>query len=341
MDDYMIVHVKEEIENPMMGRPHVVILGAGASVAGFLNGDRNGNKLPVMLNLIETLKLGPTLDQYGIDYDGKNFEVVYGDLYEDKKYNDLLNFIEDQVKLYFARLDLPDFPTIYDHLVLSLRPKDIIATFNWDPFLFKACVRNYKKSSLPHVVYLHGNVMIGYCLKNMRKGMIGTQCSQCKEPFTPSRLLFPIKQKNYTDDMYISGEWDTLREYLKNAYVLTIFGYGAPDSDVEAVRLMKDAWGNIYNRNLEEIEIINTEKEEVLTATWNDFIHTHHYQIATNFYDSWMARHPRRTCEAMWNQLMEARFVSDNKIPKDFGFNDLWKWYEPLLEAEKQSDTAK
>jgi cyclic nucleotide-binding protein len=37
----------------------------------------------------------------------------------------------------FARLLVrhPELLTLYDHLVLSLRPKDVIATFNWDPFL--------------------------------------------------------------------------------------------------------------------------------------------------------------------------------------------------------------
>jgi hypothetical protein len=32
-------------------------------------------------------------------------------------------------------LELPDHPTVYDHLLLSLRKKDAIFTFNWDPFL--------------------------------------------------------------------------------------------------------------------------------------------------------------------------------------------------------------
>ena len=30
---------------------------------------------------------------------------------------------------YFSSLSLPGIPTIYDHLLLSLRPKDVIATF--------------------------------------------------------------------------------------------------------------------------------------------------------------------------------------------------------------------
>ena len=44
--------------------------------------------------------------------------------------------IETRVDEYFADLELPGHPTIYDRLVLSLREKDLIATFNWDPFLY-------------------------------------------------------------------------------------------------------------------------------------------------------------------------------------------------------------
>jgi hypothetical protein len=35
--------------------PHVVLLGAGASLAAFPNGDANGNKLPLMNDLIATV----------------------------------------------------------------------------------------------------------------------------------------------------------------------------------------------------------------------------------------------------------------------------------------------
>ena len=41
---------------------------------------------------------------------------------------------------YFSSLALPEHPSIYDYLVLGLRPKDVIATFNWDPFLMLAHV---------------------------------------------------------------------------------------------------------------------------------------------------------------------------------------------------------
>ena len=49
----MEVSAQQEIEQIEMGRPHVVILGAGASYAAFPNGDMHGRKLPLMNNFVE------------------------------------------------------------------------------------------------------------------------------------------------------------------------------------------------------------------------------------------------------------------------------------------------
>jgi len=54
--------------------------------------------------------------------------------------------------------------------------------------------------------------------------------------------------------------------------MLTIFGYSAPKSDVEAIELMKGAWGDKYKRNLEQIEIIDVKEEAELSNTWDDSI---------------------------------------------------------------------
>jgi len=46
-----------DIINNFKQRPHIVILDAGASLAALPHGDRNGRKLPVMDNFMETLGL--------------------------------------------------------------------------------------------------------------------------------------------------------------------------------------------------------------------------------------------------------------------------------------------
>jgi hypothetical protein len=52
-----------EISKIIMKRPHIVLLGAGASRAAFPNGDRNGMKLPLMCDLVEMLGLDSVLDK--------------------------------------------------------------------------------------------------------------------------------------------------------------------------------------------------------------------------------------------------------------------------------------
>ena len=122
--------------------------------------------------------------------------------------------------------------------------------------------------------------------------------------------------------------------------MVTIFGYSAPASDKSAVNILKGVWGPNIQRNMEQFEIIDIRDEDELRDSWGSFIHTHHYEIHRHFYESWIAKHPRRTGEAYWNQYWEAKFVSDNNIPLGLGFPDIWDWYKPLVERERsESDT--
>ncbi len=323
-----------EISDVSFGRPHVVILGAGASLAAVPRADRYGNRAPLMNNIVDAVGLRLILEDHGISPDEINFEELYSDLAVRKGNKTLLNEIEKTIYEYFNSLALPKHPTIYDHLVLSLRPKDLIATFNWDPFLYQACARNHKKATLPRTAFLHGCAKMGYCLADRKHGLVGLECSMCGKMFTPSQLLYPIKQKNYSNNEYIKMQWDILKLSLKNAYILTIFGYSAPKTDVEALKMMKDAWGDPSHRELEEIEIIDIKSEDELCDNWGPFIHSHHYRTTDNFYKSWIARHPRRTCEVMWSTLMECDPAYDNLLPANSDFEELWNWYEPLLLAE-------
>lgn len=57
---------RELIENPADCRPHVVVLGAGASLAAFPNGDAQGRRLPLMRDLAELIGLAPVFTSAGI-----------------------------------------------------------------------------------------------------------------------------------------------------------------------------------------------------------------------------------------------------------------------------------
>jgi hypothetical protein len=144
-----------------------------------------------------------------------------------------------------------------------------------------------------------------------------------------------VSHKNYNADGFISAEWVALKHFMRHAFALTFFGYGAPKTDVEAVELLRDGWGTSEKRQFEETEIIDTKTEAELVQTWSDFIHTHHYQTRTSFYDSLMARHPRRTCEHLWACLIEARWPQRVDFPRDASFDELYEWLEPRLVAEQ------
>jgi hypothetical protein len=307
---------EQEIHDVSMNAPHLVILGAGASRAAFPDGI-NGYRIPLMKDLIQCVGLEDILKKHGVKVTDQNFEALYSSLAEGPNDIALLELINEKLINYFQRLALPEGPTIYDYLLLCLRKKDVIATFNWDPFLFDACLRNHKYAELPHVLYLHGNVRIGYCLKDMSKGLVGTRSLKSGDFFIPSKLLYPVKKKGYADDPFIKGEWDDFKRALSHAYILTIFGYGAPSMDVEAIDIMKTAWGPSTKREMEEIEIVDIKPENEMVDTWADLIHSHHYRAIPQFYDSWMVKHPRRTCDAMWAQLMDAKFIEENPIPTD------------------------
>lgn len=325
-----------EISTANVGRPHVVLLGAGASYAAFPDGDKNGRKLPLLRDFVEVIGLEDLMSEAGISPPFDDFEAIYSAIAEDAGRTEVRSKIDSAVSSYFESLELPDEPTLYDHLVLSLRPKDVIATFNWDPFLWQACQRNHSFGGAPCLLFLHGSVSIGRCDQCQKVSARGAPCPTCGTQLEEVPILFPVTQKNYNSDAAIAGHWRTLKRALKAAYAFTIFGYSAPKTDVEAVDLMKEGWGTSDDRNMEEIEIIDIRDEEALRSSWDEFIHTHHYTVKTSFYDSYIARHPRRSCEALWAQLMECMFISPFPVPRESQFDELYDWLQPRIDAENK-----
>jgi len=328
--------VTVEIEQVRQTRPHLVILGAGASRAALLNGDISGKPLPLMEDFIDIVPIKSLLKKNGIKWRSLNFEELYSDLMLNSSMRVICHELETTIYTYFSSLSLPSSPTIYDHLLLSLRGKDVIATFNWDPFLIQAYRRNYGKvESLPTLLFLHGNVLAAYCQRDRILGVKGGRCSKCGQPFIPSQLLYPVTNKDYKSDPMIASQWKDLKSTLKNALYVTIFGYSAPTSDAAAIEMLSHAWGKPQNRKFEQIEIIDIKDEGTLCENWSPFIYSHHYDTIQDFYKSWISKHPRRTVEAFYNETIEALFIDDHPIPKDASFTDLWSWFAPLNETEK------
>jgi hypothetical protein len=187
---------------------------------------------------------------------------------------------------------------------------------------------------MPEALYLHGNVAIGYCLKDRTIGPRGLNCTKCRNRYNDWKLLYPIKTKNYNKDPFIKESWDILCKYLEHAYILTIFGYSGPKADVEALQLMKTAWGPSAQRNLEEVEIIDIKSQDELRITWDPFIHSHHHMIFSDFRESWMANHPRRTCDALWAATMQCDFIDNYPLPFSQDWDQLRQWLAPRIQVE-------
>lgn len=338
MNDHEVT-VEQEIANTSMGRPHVLLLGAGASRAALPNGDRNGRQVPLLREVAEDLNLVQYFPDDLKELAKDDFEAGYSQLH-DKGDSKVLQKIDSLVAEYFSSLELPDEPNLYDLINLSLRDKDAIFTFNWDPFLMQSRIRLARMgitTRFPKLFFLHGNVMVGFCEKDGVSGLVGGICSQCGNSFKPSRLLFPVEHKDYQSDSFIKREWDAAHHYLKGSLMFTVFGYSAPVTDKEAIDLLKQGWGDVDDRDMEQTEIINRpgSDHDELRKTWDPFIHTHHADILDDFHESFLAKHPRRSIEAYWNQYWEAKFISNNTIPKAFAdFDELREWFRPLVEAE-------
>lgn len=319
-------------------RGHVFLLGAGASFAACPGGDANGKTLPLMRDLVSILGIKNDLRNLGFESDFSNFELVYSQLISRKDCQEFVERLNGMILNYFSGLELPKAPTIYDKLLLSLRPKDCIATFNWDPFLWQAWARVYKIAPLPRTLCLHGSVSLGYCQCEdpIIVSYIQNPCPKCGSKMQNASLLYPVGQKDYTSSPFISAAWRDMKTVLTNSMLFSVFGYAAPESDVEAVELLKEGWWNVSDREVEQIEIIDIVDEEVLATRWCDFTHNYHYGTMTDFHSSSVWHHPRRSCEVHWSTCMQLLPVKDNRLSPDAGWQELLDHIQPLVNDEKK-----
>ncbi|MBI3333781.1 MAG: hypothetical protein HYZ93_06810 [Candidatus Omnitrophica bacterium] len=342
-EELTVTHRNKRLGNGFTKIPHVVILGAGASKAAFPNGTPGGLNFPLMEDLVEVVGLAELLESSGTNYQGENFEVVFSRVAGDPQKVRLKRKLEEQIFEYFSRMQLPPELTIYDKLILSLRDKDVIATFNWDPLLLYAYRRcgNYFQSkhfgiSMPQILFLHGNVALGVCVDDSTLGPMDSTCSKCQRRFKRVPLLYPILKKDYILDPVIKEQWDRLRYHMANAYFATIFGYGAPVADIEAVRLMKEVWDRNPRRELAEIEIIDIASHDTLKTRWERFIVREHYRTCVSIERSYSFQHPRRSVESFFDCFLQNSPWPENPMPDCRSFEEMANWLAPLLVEENR-----
>lgn len=324
-------------------RSHTVILGAGATIATIPSGDKNGKVSSVMFDLIDNLGFSNILNDIKLNTSSRNIEDIYSELSTKPEYRNVLKTIESEIYNYFSLLKIPDNPTIYDLLILSLTRKDAIATFNWDPLLIQAYVRCHRiTDNLPNIYCLHGNVAVGFCIKHKEFGLKNTVCPICGDKLKPVSLLYPVKEKKYNSNDYIKLSWEATENFIENSYMLTIFGYSAPKSDIEALRLMKKAWGKPNDRMLEEVSVIDIIDESQITEKWSDFIYSHHYKYSNDFFNSYLGMFPRRTCETVFatKQFNIPPDVNSGFL-ENMSWDDLENYLRDILKKENETPEGK
>lgn len=286
---------------------HLVIIGAGATCASFPSGDYRGRSIPAMNGFLEKtgiLNKFPELTELVTEH--PNLEDLYSELSQDPKYQDILERLDLAIREYMASLHCGSPINLYDKLMLSLTSRDYIATFNWDPFLAQSYYyMSYITKDLPHIIYLHGNVAIGYCENCHITGYMWDKCQNCKEQFTPVPLLYPVKEKNYEQTPYIKGSWDALKTVINNSFMITFWGYSAPKSDTAALNIMHESFNNSETKNYKQIEIINIAEKSLLEEAYEGFIYKPtRISFVESFYQSAIANNPRRSCDCLIENTM-------------------------------------
>ncbi|MDD4590193.1 MAG: hypothetical protein PHG06_07165 [Parabacteroides sp.] len=124
----------EEFRRIFIKRPHVVILGAGATVDAFPDGDKRGKHSGLMHNMIDVFDLKSLLSKVDLRTKSINIEDIYTELFDrGEECENVRVELEEKIRDYFLSMEIPDEITKYDLLLLSLRDKDCVASFNWDP----------------------------------------------------------------------------------------------------------------------------------------------------------------------------------------------------------------
>lgn len=299
--------------------PHVVIIGAGASIAA-CRLDKNGKEASLLKNIHNVLGLTDELKEYNFsDEQMEDFEKLFSYINGKPEYKTLKEKLEHDVFEYFNKLQIPDEPTMYDYLILSLTEKDAIISFNWDPFLIQAYKRNRSVGNLPQLIFPHGNAGVGLCYDCKLKGYANCLCPNCFKELEPMPLLFPIGKKDYNSKPIIVNEWNLAKSVLSRAAGITVYGYSAPVTDVEAVDLMKSA-NNISNmKDIAPFTIINLQKEkEEQKEKWSEFFDVKMSLYCNNLEESILWKYPRVSLETVFDAILQQHPRAESKPFKKF-----------------------
>ncbi len=329
--------MNKDFEKYYNRRPHVVIIGAGASRAVM------GEKCPTMDDAIKKVGIDKLLAGISLETKSTNLESIYSELYSrGEECREVRERIEKCLYDYFDDVFLPPFqPTIYDQLLLSLTKKDCIASFNWDGLLIQAYRRVCNiTNDLPELLLLHGNVHAGMCDKCGQYGYIADACPKCGGRYAPVPLLYPVAEKDYTLNRFIRDQWNKFEDYMERSGAVTIFGYRAPSSDQAAADIIKKAFSkNELSHKLDKIEIIERPgfNSSEISDTWKYLIERTELtcSIHESFFESSLAHAPRRTLEYVCDGLYGGNWNKTfHELKPCNTFEELEELMTPILNTQ-------
>ncbi|MBU1336076.1 MAG: hypothetical protein KJ944_01345 [Alphaproteobacteria bacterium] len=223
---------------------------------------------------------------------------------------------------------------------MTFNTKDLIVTFNWDPLLPQAYRRwRHLGHVLPQIAFLHGNVDVSVNME-ARQVRFTSDLGPGDGAFQPSRLLYPVAKKDYNSDPFTKGQWDMSLDYMRHSYYVTVYGYSAPRTDVEARQLLLDAWQNNTTRSLAEFDVVDIAPKAAVEASWAEFIVSTHGSVWDSFEHNILKQNPRRSCEAFAFATLQQTPWDEDPFPAAATLDDLDSWIRPLLAEEASGNLA-
>lgn len=311
-----------------MGFKHLVILGAGSTIATIPKGDKNGKVGYTLDNLLKDKCFASFVEKVQVmGYQTDDVEALCNQLYKENK--PLYDEFESLVHNKYASLVLPDAFTILDRLVLSLTPYDAIVSFNWDDLVIQAYQRMSEyvpEEMLPMLAFPHGNAQAVYNDKHYTSKRIVTGANWIDSP-----LNMPVDEIDYKSDAFIGSQWRILDFYIRNAQMITFFGYRGPSSDEQDLQHLDELFAE--NEICDKIEIIDKDLEssiQVATRLKRFKMQSNWLFTCADFWHSTIAKLPRRTLSAIgnWN-------YSDKTFANEETLAEFLMHIGPLIEKEQ------
>ena len=311
-----------------MGFKQLVILGAGSTIATIPNGDKNGEESYTLANLLKDKTFTSFLEKVQRNFSTNDVEDLCKQLYKEDR--PLYYEFESLVRKKYARLELPEEFTILDRLVLSLTSNDAIVSFNWDDLVIQAYQRmsDYvPEEMLPILAFPHGNAQTVYNNKHYTSKRIVTSPGWFDSP-----LNMPVDEIDYKSDVFINSQWHILDFFMRNAQMITFFGYRGPDSDEQDLKHLDELFAK--NEICDKIEIIDKDQEsavEVAKRLERFKMQPNWLYPCADFWHSTIAKYPRRTLSVLDNWNYSVRTSA-----KEESLAEFLKHIGPLIEEEQK-----